>query len=143
LNEAIDFILILALIVSVGYILWLRIRPEKSKASFALHSSRRWPPLTTLFIKALTGPETSKAQALLFDVITTLRILMIYKLYDFITRKHDIVQMFPSHVNGLIWGECRAALLGKGSVLAEGGDSTAVEAAGGKSELQSLVRPIA
>ena len=69
LNEAVDFILILFLIGSLGYIIWLRAKPEKSKASFALSLVASMAALTALFIKTITGPETSKVQTLLFDVV--------------------------------------------------------------------------
>ncbi len=69
LNETVDLILILALIVSIGYIVWLRTKPEKSKASFALSLVASMAALSALFVKTITGSETSTAKTLLFDVV--------------------------------------------------------------------------
>jgi hypothetical protein len=69
LNETVDFVLILALIVSIGYIIWLRTKPETSKASFALPLVASMAALTTIFVKTITGSETSTTKTLLFDVV--------------------------------------------------------------------------
>src|ERR1700722_10182801 len=77
--------------------------------------------------------------------ITTLRLLIIFKLHDLATRKPDIVKTFPSDVNSLVWIGCRAALLGKGSVIPEGsrGNLVFAQTVTEKNELQDLIRPIA
>jgi hypothetical protein len=68
-NETLDFILILALVASVCYIIRLRAKSDKSKASFALSLVTSMTTLTVLFLKTITGSEQSKVQTLLFDIV--------------------------------------------------------------------------
>ena len=68
-NQTLDSILILALVLSVCYILRLRAKSDKSKASFALSLITSMAALTALFLKTITGSEQSKVQTLLFDIV--------------------------------------------------------------------------
>jgi hypothetical protein len=68
-NQTLDSILVLALVVSVCYILRLRANSDKSKASFALSLVTSMATLTALFVKTITGSEQSKVQTLLFDIV--------------------------------------------------------------------------
>jgi uncharacterized membrane protein YeiB len=68
-NEIFDSILILALVALVCYIIRLRAKSDKSKASFALSLVASMATLTALFLKTITGSEQSKVQTLLFDIV--------------------------------------------------------------------------
>jgi hypothetical protein len=69
LNEIIDIVLVLSLVVTLGYISWLRAKMDKSKASFALSLVASMTALTVLFLKTISGSETSKVQKLFFDIV--------------------------------------------------------------------------
>jgi hypothetical protein len=68
-NEAFDSALVLALVALVCYIIRLRAKSDRSKASFALSLVTSMMALTILFVKTITGSEQSKVQALLFDIV--------------------------------------------------------------------------
>jgi hypothetical protein len=68
-NEIIDIILILALVLIVGYVFWLRAKMEKSKASFALSLIGSMTALTLVFVKAITGSETSTATKFVYSLV--------------------------------------------------------------------------
>ena len=68
-NEISDVALVVVLLAVTGYAFWLRSKMEKSKASFALSLIGAITVLTALFLKAITGSETSTFGRLLFSVV--------------------------------------------------------------------------
>jgi hypothetical protein len=78
-------------------------------------------------------------------IITVLRILIIYRLHNWLKRNNNHIGAFPTDLNSLVWAGCRAALGGKAVVTPGDRTGSSILAVPGseRTELQDLIRPIA